>query len=52
MPDPNVMPPIEDRPDDTEGDDGEGHATPAELLELHEIIEYDEARRWADGDPE
>lgn len=44
------MPPIEDRPDDTEGDDVDDHSTPAALLELHEALEYEDARKWAEGE--
>lgn len=40
-------PPIQDRPDDTEGDDAEECGVPADLLELHEVLEYQEAVAWA-----
>lgn len=43
------IPPIQDRPDDIEGDDAEDHEVPADLLELHEALEYDEAVKWAEG---
>lgn len=35
-----VPPPIENRDDDVEGDDTDDHSTPADLLELHEVLEY------------
>ncbi len=42
-------PPIQDRSDDTEGDGDEDHQVPADLLELHEVLEYSEAVKWGEG---
>ena len=43
------LPPIEDRPDDTEGDGEDCPQVDLDLLELHEVLEFEEAAKWAEG---